>query len=463
MKFKNLLNKNVLILGLGISGFSLALKLRKSIKTLYCWDDDLKIRKKAIKSKLILKKISEIDFNNLDFLIISPGINNDHIAAKKAKKASCKVITDIELISFIDKNLCLVGITGTNGKSTTSQMIKDVINNSKIKSEVVGNIGVPFTDVNIDTKTHLIVEASSYQLERIEKVNFNIAVLLNIYNDHLERHKNIGNYIKAKKKIFENQNLSDHAIICTDTKICKKISNSFNKSYKSNLILISTSEELPNGIYLKENKNEIIIFDNIYCESFSILKEKINLSGKHNYQNILACYAVSKILGYKTKFFVKGIKKFKGLEHRFEKFFKYKSITFINDSKSTNIISSKVALKGIDNIYWLAGGIQKDGGFDEIEKDLSSVIKVFLYGQSRKEFSKYLRNYVKTEVFKDLKKAFYKALDEGLNSKKKINIILSPACASFDQFKNFEERGHYFKKIVRKKVNLLNELENEKH
>ena len=184
---------------------------------------------------------------------------------------------------------------------------------------------------------------------------------------------------------------------------------------------------------------------------------------EHNYQNILACYAVSKLLGYKTKFFVKGIKKFKGLEHRFEKFFKYKSITFINDSKSTNIISSKVALKDIDNIYWLAGGIQKDGGFDEIEKDLSSVIKVFLYGQSRKEFSKYLRNHVQTEVFKDLKKAFYKALDEGLNSKKKINIILSPACASFDQFKNFEERGLYFKKIVREKVNLLNELENEKH
>ena len=463
MRFKNLSNKNVFILGLGISGFSLAQKLNKSIKTLYCWDDDVKIQKKAINHNLILKKISEVDFNNLDFLIISPGINNDHIAAKRAKKTSCKVITDIELIPFINKSLCLVGVTGTNGKSTTSQMIKDVINNSKIKSEVVGNIGVPFTEVNVNRKTHLIVEASSYQLERIEKVNFNIAVLLNISNDHLERHKNIKNYIKAKKNIFKNQNFCDHAIICTDTKICKKISDSFKKSYKSNLILISTKEELSNGIYLREDKNEITIYDNINRESLSILKKKINLSGKHNYQNILACYAVSKVLGFKKKLFAAGIKKFKGLEHRFEKFFKYKSITFFNDSKSTNINSSKVALDSINNIYWLAGGIQKDGGFQEIEKNLSSVIKVFLYGESRNEFSKYLKNHVKTQVFKDLKKALYKALDEGLNSKKRINIILSPACASFDQFKNFEERGLYFKKIVREKVSLLNRLENEKH
>ena len=456
MKFKNLDKKKIFIFGLGISGLSLAIKLKKENIEYFCWDDDENIRRSCLKKKLKLISPNNIDFNQIDLLVVSPGISDDHETVSRVKKYKCEIISDIELIKFISNEVFLIGITGTNGKSTTTKLVEHMLKLSKKISHSVGNIGIPISNLKLKQNllTYLIVEASSFQLERIIKLKFNISVLLNITNDHIDRHKSVSNYVAAKSNIFKNQSGYDFSIICIDDPKTEKLAYNFSKNFNSKLITIGSKNSNNCDFFIELKKDMLVITDNKKHTKFKFSKNQCILRGKHNLPNILSCFVICELLEINKQIFLDAVKQFKGLEHRFENFKKYKNIEFYNDSKSTNVESSKVALESLDNIFWIVGGRKKPGGLKGIDKSLGNVLKAFIFGECKNDYNQYLSNYLDTEIFESLDKALEKAISIALEKKFSVNILLSPASASFDQFKNFEQRGLYFKEIVKKIVSI---------
>lgn len=454
-----IIDKSIFILGLGISGMSLAKKL--NFRKIECWDDDYKIRDLAKRQKLHIKEPNLENLKITDFLVLSSGINheltNPHNAIVIAKSLKIPIISDIELIHLLGLKNYLIGITGTNGKSSTTKFITDSLRHKKfLDSQACGNIGVPFTELDIKDDSFLVIECSSFQLSKIINLRFGIAILLNISSDHLDWHKTFENYINSKEKIFKNQTSSDHAIICIDDEICHNIASQFKKKYKSNLIKISIKKKITDGIFLRESKDYVIIVNYLSSDNIKINKKFINLPlTKANLQNILTTYAVSFILKQNRESFIESLKNLKALEHRMEYIGKYKNISFFNDSKSTNVNSSISAIESYKNIFWILGGRKKVGGLSGVEKNLTNILKSFTFGESGKEFKKFLENHnIHSTYNQNLEKIIHEAIHDALQEKEQINIIFSPSTSSFDQFKNFMERGDFFKKIVSKRVKI---------
>jgi len=455
------IRKKIYVYGLGISGMSLAIELNKNNCNTVCWDDNKFVRAKAKKKNLNLTELEDVDFKDLDYLVLSPGIshrvNKPHLVANYAKKYGTKIISDLEFLSFLKYKKKLIGITGTNGKSTTTKFLENSISfGKKINARSCGNIGLPFTDLNFKKNTNeiILVEASSFQLDRIEKLKFDIAILLNLSPDHLDWHKSVKSYIEAKLKIFKNQDRHCFAIICIDSNYTKKIADNFKKKFKSNLILVSTKKKIANGIYIQKNKHGLIINNELIGQSFLISRDKIKFTpGRHNHENLLATYVVSHILKIPYKTFINSVTSLKNLEHRIEFVGSYKNVSFYNDSKSTNINSALSAIDSLENIFWLLGGREKKGGIKGIGKKLKKILRAFPYGEAGMSFKNYLKkNAIHCKSFLNLEEAFFNALNQALKLKKNVNILLSPACSSYDQFKNFEERGIFFKRLALKYI-----------
>ena len=454
-----IIDKSIFILGLGISGMSLAKKL--NFRKIECWDDNSKIRNLAKRQKLNIKEPNLESLKKVDFLVLSSGINheltNPHNAIVIAKSLKIPIISDIELIHLLGLKNYVIGITGTNGKSSTTRFITDSLRHKKfLDSQACGNIGVPFTELEIKDDSVLVIECSSFQLSKIINLRFGISILLNISSDHLDWHKTFENYINSKEKIFKNQTSSDHAIICIDDEICNNIASKFKKKYKSNLIKISVKKKITEGIFLRQSKDYIMIINSISSDNIKISKKLINLPlTKANLQNLLTTYTVSFILKQNTDFFIDSLKNLKALEHRMEYIGKHKNISFFNDSKSTNVNSSVSAIESYKNIFWILGGRKKVGGLSGIEKKLTNILKSYTFGESGEEFKKFLeKNNIDSTFNENLEKIIHEAIQNALQEKEQINIIFSPSASSFDQFKNFMDRGDFFKKIVRKRVKI---------
>ena len=448
--------KKVVIVGLGISGMSLAKKLFKQNIDVTVWDDNPKIREIALKNGLILKTIQNIKFSQIDFLVLSPGIQhhgpNAHIAAKNAKRNNCSVISDLELLYYLKRKHLIIGVTGTNGKSTTVSLLEHILQTNGIKAEACGNIGKPFVDVKNLHKKILIVEASSYQLERLQNLKFEISVLLNIRKDHIERHFKMSNYINAKKKIVKNKALNDYAIISNDDKHCQKISRELIAKKKTNVISFSSNPLSKCNIRVENYEDFLFIIEDSCKTKIKLVKKKLSISlGNKNFQNIISAYCVSKILKIRTSSFKNSLYCFKGLPHRIEKFSSFQNIVFYNDSKSTNISSTIYALNSLTNIYLLIGGENKKDNFNELNKNLNNVLKTFTFGKANQLLKMKIR---RKNVFasKNLERTIEFAFKEALLEKKKINFLLSPACASFDEFENFERRGCFFKRKIQELI-----------
>ena len=457
MKIKKI-NKNILVFGLGVSGMSLALLLKDKVENLFCWDDNLKIRNKAKQEGLNLKPVNELDFKYLDYLVLSPGINHKlkkpHKVVIKAKNENVKITTDIEFLDILNIQNFLIGITGTNGKSTTTKFIETSLTNSKQKCIACGNIGIPFSKFakNLTKNDLLVMEVSSYQLDKIINLKFQISILLNLSKDHLDWHGKWKLYLEAKLRIFKNQDKNCFAVICIDDKNCQKIANAFNKNYKSKLVKISIKRRLNNGIFLEISKDNIVIINNLNQTKIFLEKRKLKFTiAPHNFQNLLATYASHYLLNKKNDSFLKSAYKLKNLEHRLELVINIENVTIFNDSKSTNINSAKNAIKSLSNVYWILGGRKKEGGINGVENCLSKILRAYTFGESSKEFDKFLKQKkVKSFQYKSFEPALENALKDALKENLKINILFSPACSSFDQFKNFEQRGKYFKKHLKK-------------
>ena len=457
----NIINKKVYVYGLGISGMSLALELSGEKCEILCWDDD-KIKRKVAKQSL-LKVVSykKISYKKLDYFVLTPIMKSVgpllHPAVDKAHKNGIKIISDIEFLIFLKKKRTIIGVTGTNGKSTTTKFIESSLSGKKTSALACGNIGKPITRKNLkNINGELIVEASSFQLDRIDKLQFKIAVLLNISEDHLDWHHNMNSYIKAKLKIFKNQDRECFSVICIDDKHCKKISTTFKKNYKSNLITISLHDSSAD-IKLSIKRDFLEIKNKKNHKLLSIKKDKLNFTlGKHNYQNLLAAYTVNFLVN-RDDSFISKVSNLKNLEHRIEFVTRIENISFFNDSKSTNLNSAITALDSLDNNLWLLGGRKKEGNFFELGKYSKKIIHAFVFGESKKELESELKKHlIKISVCDNIEEAFETAFQHGMNLKLHINILFSPACSSFDQFNNFSDRGKHFKRLVQNKYEKYN-------
>ena len=417
--------KKILVYGLGKSGLS-TFNFLQNKSEVYAFDDfNKKIKSQNLKKKLIeLNKIQKFEF---DQIIISPGIDiNNCKLSNYLKRNIDKIYTDLDVFYSFNKNFCIT-ITGTNGKSTTCQLLYEILIKQKFDVKLVGNIGNPIlSERRIKKKTIFVIEASSYQLEYSKIFKSDFAVILNISPDHLERHKTINKYIKAKFKLLTSQLKGDLAFVKKNDKLIHK-GLKFHKC-KSKLIKIDT-----------KRKDRLL----------TNIKNKYFLN-ETNRENLLFVYEVSKKLNLNQKLFLNSIQNFKGLKYRQQIILNKNKLIIINDSKSTSFSSSIGALKTNFNIYWLLGGIPKKGDKFVLPKKYHNNIKAFVFGKNFNFFNKQLKNKIKIENFKNLKIAL-RRIFVIINKEKTMDktILFSPCAASFDSFRNFEDRGLYFNKLVK--------------
>ena len=417
------LNKKILIYGLGKSGLATFKFLKKKSKV-FLYDDYQKKFKNLISYK-DLKKIK------IDLIIISPGIDiNNCKLSNFLKKNSKKIYTDLDIFFSFFKNDCIT-VTGTNGKSTTCQLLYEILLHQKFHVKLVGNIGKPILSLNkVKPKTIFIIEASSYQLEysRIFKSKF--AAILNISPDHIERHKTVERYISAKFKLLKHQSKQSLCFVKKNDKLIKK------------------------GLKITKIKSKIIKVDTYKYHKFLNHQKNEYFLTEANKENLSFVLAIAEKLKLNKQLLFNSIKKFKGLKYRQQIVYKTLNLTIINDSKSTSFSSSIGILKTNPNIYWLLGGVYKKGDKFELSRKYYKNIKAFVFGKKRNFFNNQLKGKINVENFNNLKDAFKKVLT--LTKKQKLDkktILFSPSAASFDSFSNFEERGQYFNKLIKKHFN----------
>ena len=423
------LNKKILIYGLGKSGLS-TFRFLKNKGDIFLYDD-YQSKIKTLNSKNRVISYKNVLNTKFDQIILSPGIDiNKCKLSKFLKKNHNKIFTDLDIFYSFYKNDSIT-ITGTNGKSTTCQLMYEVLSNQKFDIRLVGNIGNPILSVkNVKKKTTFVIEASSYQLEYSKIFRSKYSVILNLSPDHIERHKSLRKYVKAKFKLLKSQLKNDLAFVKKDDALINKELKS--EKFTSKIIKVNT----------KNINNFLKNIDNKY-----FLTET-------NKENLSFIIEISKKLRLKNNLLIETIQKFKGLKYRQQIILKKKYLTIINDSKSTSFSSSIGILKANHNIYWLLGGIYKKGDKLDLSKKYNNNIKAFIYGKNKKFFNKKLEGKINYKNFDNLKNAL-KKIFMIIKKEKHIHktILFSPSAASFDSFKNFEHRGIYFNKLIKKHLN----------
>jgi UDP-N-acetylmuramoylalanine--D-glutamate ligase len=446
----NLENKNVLILGLGITGVSTVKALDKLGANIVI--SDLKDRNqlnefisqiKDIDLKLYLGT-NDVPLDNIDLIIKSPGIPLTNEVIIKANKEGIEVITDLELAYRISPNSKTIAITGTNGKTTTTTLVGEIFKEAGFTTHVAGNIGVGILWDTINSKSEdiFVIETSSFQLESTKTFSPNVSVILNITPDHLNWHKTMDNYIDAKKKIFKNQSSSQYTILNYDDALLRNMKDEI----KSNLIWFSVDNKLSKGVYIEDGY--IVINDGTKVQK--VLKaEEVKILGKHNLENALASTAIGWIMGINIDIISDVLKTFPGVEHRIEYVDTIKGIQFFNDSKGTNSDASIKAIEAMKNpIILIAGGMDKGTEFDDFIQSFDNKVKALvLLGETKEKIKNTAlkHGFKNMYMVKDMEEAVKKSYEL---AEKGDTILLSPACASWDMYNSFEERGNDFKHVV---------------
>lgn len=441
---EKLQNGPVAVFGLGLSGLSVVRALVKAGFDVTAYDDNKNNCKKAEELGSSIHDLTSKDLSDFHFLIVSPGVPyqfEPHPVVLNAQKYNVEIIGDIELLSRINHSKKIIGITGTNGKSTTTALMAHVLKQAGIRAAMAGNIGVPICDLNMDEIDILVLEMSSYQLDLCPTFRPDISVLLNITPDHIDRHGSLLNYIEAKEVILDGTGIG---IVGVDTDYTQE---SFNRSFfkgQRKMIPISVKAEVTEGFFVKKDT----LFVNKKGENRELfpLNQFNTLKGQHNYQNMACVFAVAGQFNLSQETIEKAFENFNGLAHRQYQVTQKDNVTFINDSKATNAEAAAKALSSYNNIYWIIGGQAKEGGLSGLEIFKDKIIKTYPIGEARNEFSVWLKKYnFDFKKCKNLDKAIERAYKDAKKNKD-INsvILLSPACASWDQFTSFEKRGDAF-------------------
>lgn len=402
----------------------------------------------------------ETVFSSVDTMIISPGIKLDPEAEKIAREKNVSVISEIEM-AYRLCNGKIIAVTGSNGKSTVVTMIHQILQKAGIQSHLVGNIGKPFISVvdEIQDGDWVVVEVSSYQLERIDKFKPSIALITNITEDHLARHGDMKGYIAAKGRIFENQDFNDHAIVNHEEPNTWRAFGS--ASSRLHVFASIDFEDLPVSEYI--NGHLVDTYAAIQSEKLTIRDDdtiqdilpisELQLIGEHNIQNALVSGLVAYHAGVPLKIIASALREFKGIEHRIEFLGEIDGVKYYNDSKATNVDSTITALKALKDgsLKLILGGSEKNSDFSSLYGFISSrsdPIRLYLTGPSGRRMAEEIQKEnlgLDFQLCENFEQVSISAFNEAIDGD---TILLSPACASFDEFKNFEERGQRFKELL---------------
>lgn len=445
-------NKTVLLVGLAKTGVSTIKKLDKLGAKIIV--NDIKSKDQL---KDIIKQIENLDsveyilghhledISNIDLTIVSPGVPLDLPFIKKLQSENINIIGEVELAYKLSKNPTFVGITGTNGKTTTTSLVGEIFKKASKDSYIVGNIGNPVIDtVDLtDENSFLITELSSFQLESIEDFKPRVSTIINITEDHLNRHHTMENYINAKANIFKNQDVNDFCILNYDDEIVRELGNKTN----AKVLYFSQKETVSQGAYLDDNNNIVIKVNDKEIKLLN--KDELSLPGNHNLENCMAAILMSYVLGIDLEIIKDTLKTFKSVEHRLEFVTDKDGIMFVNDSKGTNPDSTIKAITSYDKpIVLIAGGKDKQSDFTEMISYATKNVKaIVLLGETADKIEQTaklqgMNNIFRVSDMKEAVKTAYKLAQSG------DVVLLSPACASWDMYPNFEARGLDFKENI---------------
>lgn len=444
----NFKNQHIGVFGLGLSGVAAARALKASGALVHCWDDNPD-NVEQYREELHITDLYNMDFNTLDGIIFPPGMPlifpRPHPLVGKAITFHVPIMGDLELFSQIRPELPahkLVTVTGTNGKSTTASLLAHVLSEAGVPTALGGNIGVPVMDLDpLPEGGVYVLEVSSFQIDLTERLQSDIAMILNFAPDHLDRHGDMAGYVEAKTRLIEMLGDEGQAYLSLDDEWSLNAYQSFT-GRKTGL---SSQTEVSNGLYIQsgtlwENR-DVYGHDPVFS-----LRTLENLPGLHNWQNVMYVYAAARDLGLSKEQILAGLKSFKGLAHRMEQVTCIGDVLFVNDSKATNSHAALKALSAFDKVQWIAGGLYKEQSFGPFLAGLKKIKKLWLIGTAADDMAAFFKGQVELENVGTLEKAvegaYQAAKAEGCT------VLLSPACASFDQFKSFGDRGDQFKQLV---------------
>lgn len=448
--------QDVAVFGLGRTGLTAAKSLAAGGARVHAWDDREEARDQAKSEGITLTDLTTSDWSDYEALVLSPGVPHKlpkpHWTAVRADVAGVPIICDIEIFAreinarAKGNRPKIIAITGTNGKSTTTALTAHVLAECDRAVQMGGNIGRGVLDLDrMHAGMVYVLELSSYQLERCPSLRANVAVFLNLSPDHLDRHGDIKGYEAAKRNIFNNQTPEDTAVIGIDNPEGRRLCTAMTARNGRSVVPISGRKSLGRGACVIKGK--------LYCAQGRTVTEIADLTrakaleGTHNWQNAAAAYAAVSALGLNPEKIGKAILSFPGLAHRMETIGSVGRLRYVNDSKATNADAARQALASYKNIYWIAGGVAKEGGIEPLADLFGNVKKAYLIGEAAKPFAKSLKaQKADFKISGTLEAAILCATKDALASNKSDAIILlAPACASFDQFKDFEVRGDVFR------------------
>ena len=448
IRLPDMAGRRFVVLGLGRTGLSAGHALIESGAEALLWDDSEAARATAVAEGLPIADPKDMDWNGVDALVLSPGIPHSfpepHPVAAAAQAAGRPVICDIELFARAHLPATLVGITGTNGKSTTTALIGHLLERTGRPAAVGGNLGTGVLALPMmDAAGTYVLELSSYQLERVPSLAPDIAVLLNISPDHLDRHGGLEGYVAAKRRLLESLSHDGRAVIGVDDEICREIAGEFG----ARAVPVSVAEPVDGGAFVTEDGRLVDTIDGPALEVADLGAARA-LPGEHNWQNAAAAYSVARLLGLPRSDIVNGLMDFGGLAHRQERVGEIDGVVFINDSKATNADAAARALTCYENIHWIAGGRAKAGGIDGLAPYFSRIAAAYLIGEAEESFARTLEGRVAVSRCGTLDRAVNEAFEAaraGRSDDRTGLVLLSPAAASFDQFRSFEARGEAFR------------------
>jgi UDP-N-acetylmuramoylalanine--D-glutamate ligase len=442
-------DEKILIYGFGISGISAA-KTLKAQGVEFIVSDQMGSEKISEIAKINgLSDIKTVDCNHVVFsdfytILKSPGIKPDDLLLNKARLSGIKIITDVEYAYGMRKDIYSIGITGTNGKTTTTTLLGEMLKRHSMKSFITGNIGsgIMWDYFNADNRSIAAIELSSFQLDSIVDFKVDIAVVTNITPDHLEWHGTLDNYINSKLNIFKNQTNQDKCIINYDDKTLR------DREYqcKGEIYYFSITTENIKGIFVKDNKIYINITEPEHlCDTATVF-----IPGSHNLENALAASLAAYLIGVDPGLIVDTLRTFKGVEHRLEFVREIEGVKFYNDSKGTNSDATIKAIQSFSQpINLILGGYEKGEDFTGLIKHIKTNIRsISVMGQTRDRIVETLErnDFHDYYVVDNLREAVYKCVE---NAQKGDVVLLSPACASWDMYHNYMERGNEFKAIIK--------------
>ena len=445
-------NRKVGLFGLARSGLACAEALRLGGAEIFAWDDSEAAVDAAKNANLLVSNLHDVDFAGLDSLVLSPGVPlthpEPHWTVVKAKAAGIEIIGDTEVFQreVAGTGARIVAITGTNGKSTTTALIGHIFQSLGRDVDVGGNIGTAVFLMRPPVEGRIyVLELSSFQIDLMPGLKPDVGILTNLTPDHLDRHGSMDNYAAIKARMFLKQDANDTAVIGVDDDWCAGIAIGIANGQK--LRAVSVLHEMEDGIsavggMLREWQNgaEVARID---------LRSMPALKGAHNWQNASMAYGAARAFGMGVAEIRNAMESFPGLAHRMQEIGVLGYVPFINDSKATNADAAAKALASFENIFWIAGGVAKAGGIAPLSQFFPRIEKAYLIGEAADEFAKTLAGKVPFELCGTLDRAVFAAARDAVNSDlANAVVLLSPACASFDHYRNFEIRGDAFVKLV---------------